>query len=86
MLSDRIANQMDELAAAAYTRERRAIYGLVALALLTLGVGVAVANQDDRDIQAVIERADIALYAAKDAGRNRIAVAPVSTQRKARTA
>lgn len=53
---------------------------------VTVSVGVAVASPEDRDIQAVIEHADIALYAAKDAGRNRVAVAPASAQRKARTA
>jgi two-component system NtrC family sensor kinase len=41
-LSDKIASSMDELSARAYARERRAIYALFALAILTLGVGVAV--------------------------------------------
>ncbi len=42
MLSDRVGNAMTELSERAHTRERRSLFALVALAVLTLGVGVAV--------------------------------------------
>ncbi len=41
-LSDRVANAMDELSARSRAREQRAILALIALAVLTLSVGVAV--------------------------------------------
>jgi diguanylate cyclase (GGDEF)-like protein len=41
---------------------------------VTISVGGAMAQQGDRDIQDVIERADGALYKAKTAGRNRVMV------------
>ena len=41
-LSDKVASSMDELSSAAHARERRAIFALIALAALTLGVGVGV--------------------------------------------
>ena len=44
---------------------------------VTLSVGVATARQTDRDVQDVIERADLALYAAKNSGRNAVAAAPM---------
>jgi diguanylate cyclase (GGDEF)-like protein len=46
---------------------------------VTLSVGVATARQTDRDVQDVIERADLALYAAKNSGRNAVAAAPMKT-------
>ncbi len=46
---------------------------------VTLSVGVAAARPNDRDVQDVIERADLALYAAKNSGRNAVAAAPVRT-------
>jgi len=39
---------------------------------LTVSVGVAVAAPGERDVAAVLKRADAALYAAKRAGRNRV--------------
>jgi diguanylate cyclase (GGDEF)-like protein len=42
---------------------------------LTISLGVALADASDRDIQDIVERADLALYAAKGAGRNRVMVA-----------
>jgi diguanylate cyclase (GGDEF)-like protein len=39
---------------------------------LTVSVGCAIAVQADRDVEAVMERADAALYTAKNAGRNRV--------------
>ncbi len=41
-LADKVQNAMDDLSVAAHAREVRAIYALLALSLLTLGVGVAV--------------------------------------------
>ncbi len=46
---------------------------------VTLSIGVAVARMTDRDVQDVIERADLALYAAKNSGRNAVASAHVTT-------
>ena len=43
---------------------------------ITLSVGVATLSMGDADFDALLERADLALYAAKDAGRNRVCVAP----------
>lgn len=37
---------------------------------VTVSVGVAICNAADADVQAVIERADVALYEAKNRGRN----------------
>lgn len=39
---------------------------------ITISAGVAAIRPDDRMIEALLERADIALYAAKNAGRNRV--------------
>jgi diguanylate cyclase (GGDEF)-like protein len=38
---------------------------------LTLSIGVAISAPDTKDFQTLINRADQALYAAKEAGRNR---------------
>lgn len=43
---------------------------------VTLSGGVAVSHPGDANIDAVIERADRALYRAKESGRNRIELAP----------
>jgi diguanylate cyclase (GGDEF)-like protein len=48
--------------------------------LLTISVGLAIAGANDRDIQDIVERADIALYAAKGAGRNRVSIAGSNNQ------
>ncbi len=45
---------------------------------LTLSGGIAVAHANDADFAALIERADRALYRAKDAGRDRIEVAQLA--------
>lgn len=44
---------------------------------LTASWGVATARAEDKDIDAVLDRADRALYAAKDGGRNRVYVEAV---------
>jgi diguanylate cyclase (GGDEF)-like protein len=66
--------------AAVVERLRAAVAGLQLAHLgvrerLTLSAGVASAQSDDRDFDAVLNRADQALYRAKAAGRNRVHVA-----------
>ncbi|MFI4889469.1 MAG: diguanylate cyclase [Steroidobacterales bacterium] len=39
---------------------------------MTISIGVSVIRSDDASIDAVLSRADMALYAAKNAGRNRV--------------
>lgn len=43
---------------------------------VTVSCGIALTSGTDRDVHGLIERADAALYMAKNGGRNRIAVAP----------
>jgi diguanylate cyclase (GGDEF)-like protein len=45
---------------------------------VTLSAGVAVNDDDTRDLGALFEAADAALYEAKAAGRNRVAVTPAT--------
>ena len=40
-------------------------------------MGVAVVEETDRDVQDVIERADLALYAAKSSGRDVVMTRPL---------
>jgi len=47
---------------------------------VTVSIGVAIVSQEDRDVQDVIERADLALYDAKTAGRNRISLRAAQPQ------
>lgn len=41
----------------------------------TVSIGVAVSGPDDLEVDAIVARADAAMYRAKDAGRNRVEVA-----------
>jgi diguanylate cyclase (GGDEF)-like protein len=41
---------------------------------VTVSIGGAMTQRSDGDVQAVIERADAALYKAKAAGRNRVVI------------
>jgi diguanylate cyclase (GGDEF)-like protein len=43
---------------------------------VTVSAGVALLEEDTRDLPALFDAADAALYAAKEAGRNRVAIAP----------
>ncbi len=43
---------------------------------VTISIGAALAHDQDRDMHKVIERADLALYEAKNSGRNRIVISP----------
>jgi two-component system cell cycle response regulator len=42
---------------------------------VTVSVGVAIATSSDTDAEAIIKRADRALYEAKETGRNRVSFA-----------
>lgn len=58
-------------------RIRKAVVGLgLEQGRVTVSVGVALAAPDQETLEETIERADAALYEAKQAGRNRVAVAP----------
>ena len=48
-------------------------------AFVTVSIGIAALDPRDSSIQAVLERADNALYRAKSAGRDRISVEPAAT-------
>jgi two-component system cell cycle response regulator len=69
-------------AAAAAERIRRAIEDAPVLLPggagevdVTVSIGVAIATAADNDAEAIIKRADNALYASKEAGRNRVSFA-----------
>jgi diguanylate cyclase (GGDEF)-like protein/PAS domain S-box-containing protein len=76
------------VAAALAERLREATAGMVVAAKrgtlrLTTSIGVAVVDPHDRDLDPSLARADGALYAAKDAGRNRVVVEPAVLARLA---
>ena len=52
----------------------------------TVSVGVSLIADSDRDVQDMIERADQALYVAKNTGRNRCFVMPATEERGIRAA
>jgi diguanylate cyclase (GGDEF)-like protein len=47
---------------------------------VSVSIGIAIAAEDDRDIDDVIERADKGLYMAKNTGRNRIFFMPAISE------
>lgn len=50
---------------------------------VTVSLGAALAQDRDRDVDEIIERADLGLYEAKNSGRNRVALARRSDTRAA---
>ena len=44
----------------------------------TVSIGIAIISEADRDVQDMIERADEALYVAKNTGRNRSFLMPAA--------
>jgi diguanylate cyclase (GGDEF)-like protein len=48
---------------------------------ITVSVGVASYGGDDRTLDALVHDADLALYAAKKAGRNCVRAAPIRPRR-----
>jgi diguanylate cyclase (GGDEF)-like protein len=52
----------------------------------TVSIGIAIISDNDRDVQDMIERADQALYVAKNTGRNRSFLMPVPEARGTRAA
>ncbi|HEU4844042.1 MAG TPA: GGDEF domain-containing protein, partial [Burkholderiaceae bacterium] len=46
---------------------------------VTASVGVAMMRSDSKGIEAILNEADMALYAAKQTGRNKVATAPLAT-------
>ncbi|SFS01480.1 GGDEF domain-containing protein [Sphingomonas jatrophae] len=52
---------------------------------LTVSIGIAAVSPNDRDIDAALARADLALYAAKHGGRNRVVAEQADAARMART-
>jgi diguanylate cyclase (GGDEF)-like protein len=49
---------------------------------VTISLGVASSAQDDEDAAALLNRADVAMYEAKQAGRNRVAVRSLDSNKK----
>ena len=65
LLAERILKKVESAAV---------IHGSDAIGV-TVSIGAAVVAKQDRDVEDLIERADRALYAAKDAGRNCVRMA-----------
>ncbi|MFN7103828.1 MAG: GGDEF domain-containing protein, partial [Pseudorhizobium sp.] len=72
-LADRLRRKISELRVASGDQKIN----------FTASVGCAMSDESSRDVEDVIQRADKALYAAKSAGRNSVAVDRNSGQERA---
>ena len=74
-----LRNPTRDIAREVGERVRQAVRGLnvadLGVPLVTVSVGVAVADSPDQPIEALVEQADAALYRAKRAGRDRVIAA-----------
>ena len=80
---EELARRAERLRAA--VNETPIVYGDVRVEL-TISVGCALASDDSRTLDALLDRADSCLYSAKHQGRNRVSVVPASTDAGASSA